>query len=121
MFRKWLSLMSVIGLLAASAQAEARSRFVHTYATCYNLWGSMRDGSYTRPRTVASNALSLGTRIRLVGPRSFLGVRKFVVRDTGGALGDGHLDIWYGTPRGNFASCSLWGQRPVTYKIGWRK
>lgn len=109
------------GLALVPAPAEARKYKVHrTYATCYNLTGLMADGTYTRPRSVASNVLPLGTKIRLIG-RSFHGMRRLVVRDTGApwALGDGHLDIWFGTPSGRFFSCSVWGKRSVKYKRGW--
>jgi 3D (Asp-Asp-Asp) domain-containing protein len=40
-----------------------------------------------------------------------------VIRDTGPALADGHLDIWH-------PSCSAavaWGARPVRFKLGWRR
>jgi 3D (Asp-Asp-Asp) domain-containing protein len=96
--------------LAAAAPADARS----TYATAYCLHGTMRDGTYTRAGSAASNWLRLGTRITLTG-RSFYGRRHFTIRDTGSALGDGHLDLWT-------ASCHTaiqWGKRSVTYRIGW--
>jgi 3D (Asp-Asp-Asp) domain-containing protein len=85
-----------------------------TYATSYCLHGRMADGTYTRRRSAASNVLRLGTKIRLVG-RSFYGMRRFVIRDTGGALGDGHLDLWHNRCGASIA----WGRRSVRYRIGW--
>lgn len=113
--------MKRLGILAAAAtllgtpgRAEA---LVRTYATSYCLQGRMADGTWVRPRSVAHNFLVPGTRIRLVGRPFVNGMRRFVVRDTGSALRDGHLDIWT-------ASCSTaiqWGRRSVTFKIGWGK
>lgn len=60
-----------------------------------------------------SNILPLGTKIT-VRP-AFYGRHWFIVRDTGGALGDGHLDLWH-------PSCSssiAWGHRAVRYRRGW--
>jgi 3D (Asp-Asp-Asp) domain-containing protein len=77
----------------------------------------MADGTGVRLRSVASNVHPLGTRIRLTGRPFFHGMRRFVVRDTGGALGDGHLDVWWPS----YFDCLRWGRRPVTYKLGWEK
>lgn len=99
-------------LPAGDVQAHDGSR--GTYATSYCLQGRMADGTFVRPGSAASNVLRLGTRIRLVG-RSFFGRRRFTIRDTGGALGDGHLDLWH-------SSCSTsmaWGARRVRYRLGW--
>lgn len=108
-------LLPLAALAAALIPARADAMTLHrTYATSYCLHGTMADGSYTRPRSVASNFLVPGTRIRLVG-RSFYGMRRFVVRDTGSALSDGHLDLWAD-------SCGRsirWGRRAVTFKLGW--
>lgn len=102
--------IGVFLIIANPANSYVKHR---TYATCYNLHGVMRDGSYTRARSVASNVHRMGTRIRLIG-RSFHGRRRFVVRDTGPALSDGHIDIWY-----MGFSCFAWGRRGITYKLGW--
>jgi 3D (Asp-Asp-Asp) domain-containing protein len=110
-------LLLTAALLIPVMPATARARPDHptrTYATSYCLHGTMADGSRTRPRSAASNVLRLGTKIRLVG-RSFYGMRRFVIRDTGGALDDGHLDLWH-------TSCSTsirWGHRPIAYRLGW--
>lgn len=85
-----------------------------SYATSYCLQGTMANGKYVHRRAVAHNFLMPGTKIRLVG-RSFYGLRRFVVSDTGPALRDGHFDLW--SP-----SCSrsmTWGARTIRYKIGW--
>lgn len=112
--------LSSITLLAACdpspAVATSGRRIFRTYATSYCEHGVMRDGSYTRPRSIASNFLPLGARIRLVG-RSFFGMRRFVVRDTGGALFDGHVDVW--SP--SCATSIAWGRRPVSFHIGWAR
>lgn len=95
---------------------EASSRLIHSYSTSYCLHGTMADGSYTRRRSVASNFMPFGTKIRLVG-RSFYGMRRFIVRDTGSALFDGHLDLWH-------TSCSnsiTWGRRSITFHFGWQR
>lgn len=98
----------LLGLALFVAFAEGRS----TYATAYCLSGRMADGSYVRPGSAASNVLRLGTRIRLTG-RSFFGRRYFVIRDTGGALGDGHLDLW----TSSCGTARAWGHRSVTYRV----
>lgn len=97
--------------------AHARPADVRTYATAYCLHGGMRDGTTARPRSAASNVLPLGTKIRLVGRPFLRGMRRFVIRDTGSKLGDGHLDLWT-------SSCGdalRWGHRPVRYHRGWRR
>lgn len=99
------------------AKARTDTRLQYTYATCYSLQGTMADGSQVRLRSVASNVLPLGTRIRLVGRSFYRGYRRFIVRDTGGALGDGHVDIWWP----NYSDCIHWGARSIKYKIGWGK
>lgn len=93
--------------------AESRN-ITHTYMTSYCLSGTMADGTQVRSRSVASNFLPMGARIRLVG-RSFFGMRRFVVRDTGGALFDGHLDAWSSSCSRSFS----WGRRAVAFKMGW--
>lgn len=82
-------------------------------ATCYALQGTMADGTKVRRRSVASNVLPLGTKIRLVGRQSFYGLRVFYVRDTGSALGDGHLDFWHPSR----ARCISWGRRHVAFRV----
>lgn len=74
-------------------------------STAYCDTGTMADGSYTRPSSVASNSYPLGTHLR-IWP-SPTGQRRFVVRDR---IGWGsELDFW-------LSSCSAaraWGRRPV--------
>jgi 3D (Asp-Asp-Asp) domain-containing protein len=117
MIKKGIILAHALALLAAGT-AEARTAR-ETYATCYNLRGHTASGfslarnTRAARRTAASNVLRLGTHIRLVGRHAGpTGVRRYVVRDTGGALGDGHLDLWN-------ASCSGWPNPPVKYRLGW--
>lgn len=98
--------------LIAPAPAPARPDYPHrTYATCYALSGRMADGTRVRSGSAASNVLRLGTRIRL--DRTFYGLRTFVIRDTGGALGDGHLDLWHPSR----SACLRWGHRAVRYRV----
>ena len=73
----------------------------------------MANGRYVHKRAIAHNFLPRGTRIKLVGKRSFYGRRIYVVSDTGPALRDGHFDIWS-------ESCSrsrLWGVRTIRYRV----
>lgn len=71
----------------------------------------MADGTFVRAQSIAMNSLPLGTKIRLVSPKTFNGNRVFVVRDR---IGWGsQLDFW--SP-----SCSysrMWGRRTVKYTI----
>lgn len=104
---------AAFGVVAVDAESYTIHR---SSATSYCLQGTMANGRYVHRRAVANNFLWPGTKIRLVG-RSFYGLRKFVVSDTGPALADGHFDIW--SP-----SCSRsmqWGRRSITYKLGWSK
>lgn len=103
--------------IAAALAATAAAVPFTSSATSYCLQGTMANGQQVHKRAVASNKLKLGTKIRLVGGNGFYGRRKFIVSDTGGALGDGHFDIWS-------ESCSRsvqWGHRPIKYKLGWAK
>jgi 3D (Asp-Asp-Asp) domain-containing protein len=97
--------------------STAHARVHRTYATSYCLNGTMADGSTVRMRSAASDWLPLGTHIRLIGRPFFGGLRRFVIRDTGPALSDGHLDIWHPS----CAASVAWGARPVRFKLGWSK
>lgn len=112
--RRITALAAVLAAPLFPSGAAARPDGRTTYATSYCLHGRMADGTYVRWGSAASNHLRLGTRIRLVGA-SFFGRRRFVVRDTGSALWDGHLDLWH-------PSCGAsraWGSRSVRYRLGW--
>lgn len=94
-------------MIAADAPVQA------VESTSYCLDGAMADGSHTRLRAVAMNGLRLGTRIRLIGPRSrtFFGLRIFYVRDR---IGSGsELDFWHPS----CATSRAWGRRPVRYQV----
>ena len=84
-------------------------------ATSYCQSGLMADGTNTRARSAASNALPLGTKIRLVGRAGPNGIRLYVIRDR---IGWGsELDLWT-------SSCSdalAFGRRNLRFKIGWSK
>lgn len=119
MIKKFI-ILSLALALGFGGTADARTAR-ETYATCYNLRGTTASGfslaynTRAARRTAASNVLRLGTRIRLVGRHAGpTGVRRYVVRDTGGALGDGHLDLWA-------PSCSGWPNPHVKYRLGWGK
>jgi 3D (Asp-Asp-Asp) domain-containing protein len=75
----------------------------------------MANGLQVHKRAVAHNFLMPGTKIKLVG-RSFYGLRRFVVSDTGPALRDGHFDIW----ADSCAKSRAWGRRTIRYRLGWR-
>lgn len=86
------------------------------YATCYNLNGTTASGTHVNKRTAAHNFLPFTTKIRIVGRQAGPGgIRKYIVRDTGPALSDGHFDLW--SP----GRCSHFGVRPIRWKLGWAK
>lgn len=94
----------MIAALAASAVLSLTS-------TSYCLQGTMADGTYTRPRSVAMNTLPLGSKIKLISPRSFNGYRIFYVRDR---IGWGSsLDFW--SP--SCAKSRQWGRRNVKIMV----
>jgi 3D (Asp-Asp-Asp) domain-containing protein len=102
----------ILGAALVPAAVDGRTDVRRTYATSYCLHGRMADGSYTRSGSAASNVHRLGTRIKLTG-RSFYGQRYFTIRDTGGALGDGHLDLW----TSSCGTARAWGHRSVSYRV----
>jgi 3D (Asp-Asp-Asp) domain-containing protein len=106
----------VAGVAAATLAASPAQAARTSYATCYQLQGITSSGTYVNKRTAAHNFLPPGAKIRLVGrqagPR---GVRKYIVRDTGPALSDGHFDLW--APSG----CIRFGKRTIRWKLGWRR
>lgn len=73
----------------------------------------MANGKYVHKRAVAHNFYWFGTRIKLVGRRSFYGRRIFVVSDTGPALADGHFDLW----SSSCAKSIQWGKRTIRYRV----
>ena len=98
-------------LLAAAAILTASST---AYSPC-SAGSIMADGTHVRAGSVAMNRHPLGTRLTLVGDRTFYGRRRFTVRDRYGYGTE--LDFWTG-------SCSLavaWGRRTVRYRLGWRR
>lgn len=98
---------------AAPAVAAKRTVYTST-ATCYQLQGRTASGTYVNKRTAAHNFLRPGTRFRLVGKQAGpTGVRRYIVRDTGPALADGHFDLW--APSG----CNYFGVRTIRYILGW--
>lgn len=96
-------------LAAAPAEGARYSR-----ATCYDLRGVTASGHYVNKRTAAHNFLWPGTHIRLIGKQAGpTGVRRYIVRDTGPALSDGHFDLW--APGG----CARFGVRTIKWRLGW--
>jgi 3D (Asp-Asp-Asp) domain-containing protein len=96
--------------------AEVKAAKTHpNYATCYDLQGTTADGKhYVNRRTAANNFLPFTTKIRIVGPNAGPGgIRRYIVRDTGPALSDGHFDLW--SPGG----CANFGVKPICWKFGW--
>jgi 3D (Asp-Asp-Asp) domain-containing protein len=104
----------VLWLLSTAASAFG---VVRTYATCYDLNGQTASGVWVGPRVAAHNFIAFRTRIRITsrqaGPR---GHRLYVIRDTGPALSDGHIDLW--SYKGD---CQRYGVRRITFKFGWSK
>lgn len=104
--------MFVIGPLFAYAMPMRHA----VSSTAYCLRGTMADGTWTRPRSAASNTLRLGQRIRITSRQAGPGgMRRYVIRDR---IGHGtQLDLWTD-------SCSRairYGRRTVTFKLGWRR
>lgn len=92
-----------------------KPKVFRSYATCYQLSGTTASGVPVGPGVAAHNFLRSGTRFRLVGKTTGPGGRrKYVVRDTGPALADGHFDLW--APGG----CIAWGKHSIRYKLGWK-
>lgn len=84
---------------------------VPTTSTAYCLRGTMADGTWTRPASIAHNGYPLGTRVT-VWP-SPTGRRRFIVRDR---IGWGTtLDFWQPT----CSSALRWGRRTVHVRRGW--
>lgn len=84
-----------------------------TLATCYDLQGVTASGTYVDRRTAAHNFLIAGTKIRIVGSHPGPGgIRRYVIRDTGPALSDGHFDLWA-------PSCAGWDNPVITWRFGW--
>lgn len=103
---------SIAALPFTATVAEAKPRVA--FATCYNLSGITASGLPVGKRVAASNVWPLGTRFTITGDQAGPGgIRRYVVRDTGGALGDGHFDLWYDGP------CAWWGWRRLEYQLGW--
>lgn len=101
---------AVLALCAPASASTAKSN----YATCYDLRGQTASGTYVNRRTAAHNFLPFRTKIRLVGKQVGPGgVRRYIVRDTGSALSDGHFDLW--APSG----CRQFGVKKIRWKIGW--
>lgn len=89
-----------------------------TAATSYCLRGRTASGDYVDKRTAAHDFLFPGTKLRIIGRQAGPGgVRKYIVKDTGPALTDGHFDLWA-------PSCSMstsFGRRMIKWKFGWRR
>jgi len=94
-------------MIAATAATVVLSLTSTSY--CDN--GLMADGSFTRPRSVAMNTLPFGSKINLVSPRSFYGLRYFVVRDRYGW--GTQLDFW----TSSCGRASAWGRRQVKVHV----
>jgi 3D (Asp-Asp-Asp) domain-containing protein len=80
-------------------------------STAYCDQGTMANGQQTRPHTVAMNSLPLGSKIRLVKPKTFNGQRIFYVRDH---IGWGsEIDFW----TSSCGKATSWGRHKVTIKV----
>lgn len=102
--------------VAAAALAvpakESPENVMRAESTSYCIRGKMADGTRTRNHSVAMNSLPLGSKIKLIKPRRFRGMRTFVVRDR---IGHGsELDFW--NPSCSHATHN-WGRRTVTLKV----
>jgi len=101
-------------VLASAAPASAHPGVRVVDSTSYCLTGRMADGSYTRPRSAASNSHRLGTKITLTRPGPG-GLRRYVIRDR---IGWGSsLDLW----TGSCGAAIRYGRRTAAYRLGWHK
>lgn len=101
-------------LIALHVAPVAEARVRSSMATCYDLRGTTASGTKVNRRTAAHNFLPFRTRIRIVGKQAGPGgIRRYIVRDTGPALSDGHFDLW--APGG----CMAFGHRPIRWRFGW--
>lgn len=106
----------MIAAAAAMALAvpakESPENVMRAESTSYCVRGKMADGTQTRNHSVAMNSLPLGSKIRLIRPRTFRGMRNFVVRDR---IGHGsELDFW--NPSCSHAT-GRWGRKTVKIKV----
>jgi 3D (Asp-Asp-Asp) domain-containing protein len=87
------------------------ARAVAVISTAYCLLGTMADGTFTRPGTVASNHYPLGTHVTISPAPTRR--RRYVVRDR---IGWGtELDFWSPT----CWAAIQWGRRVVRIRRGW--
>ena len=101
-------------LVPDAGAAKKSPRIYTSKATCYQLQGRTASGTLVNRRTAAHNFLRPGTKIRLVGKQTGPGgIRRYIIRDTGPALRDGHFDLW--AP----ANCMQFGVKTIKWKIGW--
>lgn len=108
--KKTITLAAVV--LAGPAAAAAGHGGGGVSTTAYCLQGRMADGTFTRPRSAASNTLRLGTKITLNAPGPG-GLRRYVIRDR---IGHGtSLDLW----TGSCAEARRFGRRSRSFRIGW--
>lgn len=108
--KRQLAIAALAAISLPAGVAEGRVAF----ATCYNLTGITASGYPVSKRTAAHNFLRAGTKFTIYGSQAGPGgVRKYIVRDTGPALADGHFDLW------NDGPCMWWGWRKIYYRLGW--
>lgn len=104
-----IAFAALVAVLLIPAPAEAR----RSYATSYCLQGQTASGAYVNRRTAAHNFFPFRTRVTI--RPAFYGRHWFVVQDTGGALGDGHFDLWHP----NCSASIAWGARSIRFRVGW--
>lgn len=112
MKRTCLALCAVALLLlpaAATASARRSSYSVRLLVTAYCLRGVTASGHYVHPGAVAISR----AQFRMGQQFSIPGYGWGIARDTGGAIGYGHIDVW-------MSSCSAamrWGARHLTVRV----
>lgn len=114
MRRTLSALVAGLSLLAVAAPADAhrnaRSYSVRLKVTAYCLSGTTASGVGVHPGAVAVSR----SQFRLGRTRfSIPGYGWGIARDTGGAIGWGHIDVW-------MESCSAarrWGVRYLTVRV----
>ena len=106
----WLTLMSVVFALSATARSKLDGRYV---ATAYTTPGITASGEQAKRRLVAADptVLPLGSEIRITGAGPYSG--EYEVGDTGRKIKGRMLDIYIA----NDAEAKRFGKKRVSVEV----